>query len=164
LRQRPDDPARAFLLSVREVRAERRQLERRLAQLRSEAERITASYGKGAPGGGGDPHKDGLLAELADRSAALDEAVRACWRREDLADEFIHLLPDYRQRAVLRLRYIECLRWPKLTEALTQVGLYYEDRQVFRLHGAALQEARAVWPRWVEKHPELQEDRHHVDR
>lgn len=151
------DPARAFLLSVREARTERKQLERRLSQLRSEAERITAAYGDRQPGGSGDPHRDALLAEIADRSAGLDGAVRKCWRVEELADDFIHELGDYRHRAILRLRYIDCLRWPKLTEALTELGLWYEERQVFRLHGVALQEARRIWPEWVKRHPELQE-------
>jgi len=156
MRQRHDipDPVVELLRSVRGYRAERRMLERRLAFLRAEAEHITARY-DGQPGGGGDPHKDALLTELADRSTALDAAMRVCWKREDAVDDFIHSLPDYRHRAVLRLRYVECLSWAKVGEGLKSVGIFYEPRQVFRLHGAALQAARNAYPSWVKKHPEI---------
>ena len=154
---RTQDAARAFLRSYREVRAERRQLERRLDGLRSEAEHITANY-NGQPGGGGDPHKDSLLVEISDRSEALDELIKACWRREDLVGEFIQELEDYRHRAILRFRYIECLRWTSVVEELKTVGLFYDERQVYRLHGVALQEARKAWPEWVKRHPELKEE------
>jgi hypothetical protein len=37
------------------------------------------------------------------------------------------------------------LRWPKIVEELKKVGIYYEERQVYRLHGDALNAARDLW-------------------
>ena len=156
---RGQDEARAFLRSVRALRSERLQAERRIEQLRTEAEHITTSYKLiGNVSGGGDQHKDALLAELADRSTELEEKIRALWRREALVDTFIERIPDARHRAILRLRYIDCLPWPKVQAALEALGFWYDERQIFRLHGAALQIARGMYPDWVKQHPELKEE------
>ena len=146
-----------FLRSVRTLRSERLYAERRIERLFAEAERITMSY-KLAGGGSGDVHRDALLAELADRSVELARKVRELWRREELVEAFIEGLPDDRHRAILRLRYIGCLPWPKVRAALEALGFWYDERQVFRLHGAALQIARGMYPDWVKRHPELKEE------
>lgn len=140
---------RSFLRSVRSARLERRQAERSLELLRTEAERITASFSL-AGGGGGDAHRDALLIELADRGKELEGVIRRQWAREREVEGFINQLPDERHRAVLRLRYVECLSWPKVLAGMQAVGLWYEERQMFRLHGAALREARKLWERKAE--------------
>ena len=127
--------AEDFLRSVKEARIEKRRCEFRLEELRSQCERMTAAYGP-STGGGGELHKDALLI-----------------RRIAVVEDFIATLPDVRQRTILRLRYIDVLGWNSVREGLQEYGLYYEDRQMFRLHGAALAEARKRFPAYAEEHP-----------
>jgi len=141
---------------------ERSICEDKLARTRTDAERITAAWGP-VSGGWGDPHKDGLLVLLADRSAELDAVIRRLWDRERLVEAFIALLPDERHRAVLTLRYIDCLRWPQVEEKLKELGVWYDERQMFRLHGAALQAARTHYAAFAAAHPEIEEAIVHVD-
>ena len=151
------DEVKTFLRSVRALRAERLYCESRLERLRAEAERITTAYSL-AGGGGGDVHKDALLTELADRSVELDGKIRALWRREAQVEAFISGLPDALHRAILRLRYIDCLSWPKVQAELERLGFWYDERSVFRFHGAALQTARTYFPGFALKHPEIKEE------
>ena len=37
------------------------------------------------------------------------------------------------------------MSWTEVENHLHRAGFYYEIRQVFRLHGAALEEARKLW-------------------
>ena len=146
---------RTFLRSVREARMEQRQCERRLDELRSQCERVTAAYGPLTPGGGGDVHKDSLLIAVAEQGEELLEKTKRCVRQVAWVDEFIAGLPDARHRAILRLRYISLLRWDAVRYGMQEVGLYYAERHIYKLHGAALQEARRLWPEYLERHPEI---------
>jgi len=143
-----------FLRSVREARIETRRCEYRLEELRAQCERTTASYGGLAPGGAGDDHKDALLVAAAEQTEELHRRTLCYVRRIRAVEDFIASLPDVRQRTVLRLRYVDGLRWDAVREGMAEYGLNYEDRQVYRLHGAALAEARTRFPAWAEEHPE----------
>lgn len=146
-----------FLRSVHDAKIEARRCETRLAELRAQCERLTAAYGDGTPGGGGgDKHRDAVLAAAADQAGELVRAVGLYHRYVDLAEKFIMTLPDVRHRMVLRIRYIDGARWGDVQTALRVYGMSYELRQIFRLHGAALSEARRRFDAWAEKHPEIQ--------
>jgi hypothetical protein len=151
------DAARDFLRSLRPLRQERKHSERRLEQLYAEAARITATYTP-LTGGVGDQHRDALLIELADRAAELRELIKRQWSQEHLVEEFIDEIPDERHRTILRLRYVDCLRWPKVLEEMERAGLYYDERQMYRLHGSALQAARGLYPEFELKHSEMKEE------
>ena len=144
--------AEDFLRSVKEARIEKRRCEFRLEELRSQCERMTAAYGPSA-GGGGELHKDALLIAAAEQTEILRGKVIAYIRRIAVVEDFIAGLPDVRQRTILRLRYVDVLGWNSVREGLQEYGLYYEDRQMFRLHGAALAEARKRFPAYAEEHP-----------
>lgn len=146
--------AEAFLRSVKEMRVEKRRCELRLEELRSQCERMTPAYGLSA-GGGGESHRDALLIKAAEQSEALRQKAAAYVARISAVEAFIAELPDVRQRTILRLRYIDLLGWNAVRESLQEYGIYYEDRQMFRLHGVALAEARRRFPAYVAKHPEI---------
>lgn len=148
--------AEAFLRSVKEARTEKRRCEFRLEELRSQCERMTAAYGPSAGGGaGGDSHGDALLIAAAEQSEILRRKVAAYISQIWAVEEFITELPDVRQRTILRLRYVDLLGWNAVREGLQEYGLYYEDRQMFRLHGAALAEARRRFPAYAARHLEI---------
>ena len=92
-----------------------------------------------------DVHKDNMLIALADKTAALPELYRKWVDAEWEVDRFLDNIPDDRHRAILKLRYVDMLRWPKIVEELKKSGIYYEERQVHNLHGEALNVARELW-------------------
>ena len=141
---RHEDPTLDFLRSVRWSRVRARRTDLRLQELRAAATKITQRI-SGMPGGGSDPHRDGLQAALADLETRLSEEHREALERERAVSSFLSRLPDASHREVLTLRYVHCLRWPQIREELEQAGPYYEDRQIYRIHGNALQAARRLW-------------------
>ena len=141
---RNEDPALDFLRSVRWSRVRARRTDLRLQELRAAATKITQRI-SGMPGGGSDPHRDGLQAALADLETRLTEEHREALERERAGSSFLSRLPDASHREVLALRYVHCLRWPQIREELEKAGLYYEERQIYRIHGNALQAARRLW-------------------
>ena len=141
---RHEDPALDFLRSVRWSRVRARRTDLRLQELRAAATKITQRI-SGMPGGGSDPHRDGLQAALVDLETRLTEEHREALERERAVSSFLSHLPDASHREVLTLRYVNCLRWPQIREELEKAGLYYEERQIYRIHGNALQAARRLW-------------------
>lgn len=148
------DDAVMFLRSLRDARIERKEKEMQLQRLYAEAERVTSMMSF-AGGGGGDKRKDALLVEIADRSRDVEDAIAECLRREMLVEELVASITDIRLRTVLRLRYIDCIRWEKLRDKMDGMGLPYEMRSIYKLHGAALQAVREQYPDFRKKHPEI---------
>lgn len=95
--------------------------------------------------GTADVHKDNLLIALADKTAVLPKLYEKWTDAEWEVDNFLDGIEDLRYRSILKLRYVDMLRWPKIVEELKKVGIYYEERQVYRLHGDALNAARDLW-------------------
>lgn len=145
---------RQFLTSVREARFMQQRCSVRLKELESQAAKVTAQM-NGMPGGGsGDLHKDGIMIALAMQRDRLAAAYREAMATEDAVEAFIQKLPTDSHRCVLRLRYIECLRWPDVLCALANAGLTYSERQMYRLHGEALEQARKLWEQMKETEDE----------
>lgn len=142
--ERKQDPVRAFLWTVREARVEEARCRRRLQEIDAQCRSVTPSL-SGMPHGGGGGHKDGPLAALADQRQLHDALLTAAVRQEMKVERFIARLSTDRYRIILKLRYVDLLGWPRIQEQLEAQGLYYSDRQIYRLHGEALQEARQVW-------------------
>lgn len=143
------DPVKDFLRSVKDARFYQRRCELKLEQLDAQCTSVTAKL-TGEPTGGGDVHKDGPLVSLAQARIDLRSAYLKAEQKEKEVEDFISLLPDVRHRAVLTLYYVTLLKWPRVVEEMEKCGLYYSERQVFRLHGDALQQARILW---AEHHP-----------
>ena len=142
--------AEEFLRSVREAKMEQARCEARLAALSAQTQRLTASYGTVPKGGSADRHRDDAMIAVAEQ---VDEVLAASAKYLQLigqVERFVIGLPDARHRAVLRLRYVDGLKWTAVAEGLKAYGLYYDMRQVFRLHGDALASARRLYETWEE--------------
>lgn len=139
------DETRAFLESVGKCREAEALCARRIEQLETAASRITAAW-KDVPGGGsGDVHKDNVLIALADQRSKLLEARRQYAAQVLAVEEFVSKIESNAYRAILELRYIECLPWNMVIEQLKSVGMWYSATRVYQLHGKALQAARKLW-------------------
>lgn len=137
------DSVREFLESAKWAHARATRLSRKIEQLKTQVEHITPSYSGMPSGGSSDPSSS--WAALAQLKAEYEEELVSAERREKEVKDFVESLPTPIHREVLCLRYCEGLRWPAVIDALDRAGYHYEDRQVFRLHGRALNEAREKW-------------------
>lgn len=145
LPERRSDPVREFLNSVREAHFDRDRCLRKLQQTASQCVSLTAQV-SGIPGGhGGDSHKDGAWAALADQRSQLEELYERAVRQEMEVESFISQLGQDVHRIILRLRYVDMLPWPAVQKRLEKNNIFYSDRQIYRIHGEALQEARSLW-------------------
>ena len=137
------DDCRAWLESYGELRVEAARLQRQHHRLMDQATQVTTRLTKEPKGRGGD--RERLLAALADADGeALRKQTEALERMREI-EEFIDELPTKECRIILRLRYIELLKWKRVKWALQKSNIYYEEAQIYRLHGQALREARALW-------------------
>lgn len=136
---------REFLDSAREATLELARHKRQLHMLKDSCQRMTTSY-SGIPGSGYADSRDAQLALLAD--AIEDETKSLARQRRKLREvaAFIDLIdaPDM-CRSVLRLRYLEFRRWSEVGRALEQVGVFYSERQIMRLHAKGMECACALW-------------------
>ena len=134
------DPVREYLTSVVEARMEIKRLQHKVAQLEAQATKTTNVL-TGMPRGGGSD-RDKVLATLADLTSDYCRRIAEAEKRERDVDLFIQSIPSRDSRLILRLRYIEGFGWRKVLTALGKYGIHITERQMFRLHGKALQEAR----------------------
>ena len=139
-----NEEVKAFLGAVMEARFRYRRACRKVEELEERCEQITTTWSE-APGGGGDVHKDGPIIALAQKRSELPTLYAAWERAEEEVDRFLDEITDNRYRAILKLRYVDLLRWPKVLEKLkSEAGIYYEERQMFTLHGKALNAAQEL--------------------
>lgn len=134
------DPVREYLNSVLEARMEIKRLQHKVSQLEAQATKTTTII-TGMPRGG-NADRDAVLAVLADLTVEYREKIVAAEKRERDVNAFIDSLPSRDCRVILRLRYVEGFGWRKVLTALNKYGFRLSERQMFRLHGKALQEAR----------------------
>lgn len=138
------DQVREFLESAKWARAKASRLARKIAQLTTQVEHITPGY-SGMPSGGGSADVSAPWVALAQlREDYLNEKLKAEQREKEVSD-FVDSLPTPASREILQLKYCLGLRWPEVVEQLQNTGLCYSERQVYRLHGKALNEAREKW-------------------
>lgn len=144
------DPARAFLESVREARFNEARCMEKIALAEARCTQVTAQMSR-APGGHGDVHKDGPRAALSDLRSLLGQLYREAVKQELAVEQFVASLDNDLHRIILRLKYIDLLHWPQVQAKMEERGIYYTERHILRLHGDALQAARA---KWAELHPD----------
>lgn len=139
------DPTRAFLETVRDARLTLARCRRKLQQAEDQCGQITAKIDMtGVSGHNSGAQKDGQWAALADLRELLAEQYSRALRSEVEVERFLSKIEDPNQRVILRMRYADCMRWPEVQEKLQEDGVYYSERQIFRLHGEALQTARKL--------------------
>ena len=132
------DPVREFLNSYWELRKEHGRLERKIRELESQSQNVTAKYGAMPGGGGGNGNSvwDALVEARKRAGAKLAETL---YREADI-EQFINSLPEPAHRMLLKYRYLELMNWEPIAKKMN-----YSDRQVRRIHGEALQAARKLW-------------------
>ena len=138
-----NDPVRELLNSVLESRIEAKRIERKLAVLEARVTKVTAEL-TGMPGGG-TSDRNAALAAFSDLTRDYYERLVAAEKRETEVSDFINRLQNTDSRIILKLRYLDCKRWPKVLEAMNRAGREIEQRQMFKLHGRALAEARELY-------------------
>lgn len=134
------DPVRAYLNSVLECRMEAARCRRKIEMLEARATSTTTQL-SGMPSGGG-ADRDALLAALADATSEYYARLADAVTRELEVSAFIDSLPVMEHRLVMRLRYLDRLRWSGVLAALRSSGLDLSERRMFALHGEALSAAR----------------------
>ena len=124
-----------YLQQYRTAEQEEERLSGEIARWRSRAEQMTVVYRRSTAGGGDGrslehtvERIDALIRQLV---AQLDELVAL---RQEIGAA-IDAVPDTRLRALLRLRYIDGLRFEQIAKAIG----YYDLRWVYRLHNLALE-------------------------
>ena len=119
------------------LRLERRTLEQEhemLRRLEADSRAITAAISPDRVGGTGNLRSgEDRLIRMADAAAALQERKRAYDLRRAEALRVIMRLEDARHRLVLGNRYLLGMDWADVAGCIG-----YEERQMFRVHGAAL--------------------------
>ena len=139
------DTVLEFLESVKCAAMEQSRCLRKVIELDAQCQSITAKI-TGEPGGGsGDKHKDALWALLADQRNLYWERYIATETRRAEVDAFLSRLENPTHRAILSLHYVDLMKWPRVEAELQRSGIYYSERQIFRLRDNALQAARELW-------------------
>ncbi len=87
-----------------------------------------------------EPHGSRLKKDLSDYAAKKDELcskmIQARYRRVSIYTDIFQAIedvPDERERQILTLRYIKCLKWEEIA-----VEMHLEWAQVHRIHAKAL--------------------------
>ena len=124
------------LQACREIRGEIETIKERIDRLRSQAERMSRPLSL-APGGGQADDAlavyaarlDELERQLAEKVIKLEEQLQAC-------EDWICTLPA-QQAKVMRLRYIEGLRWRQVARRA-----HYSRQHCTKIHKAVLEKMR----------------------
>ena len=126
--------AKAYLGKIRQTdRTVQRLLELRFS-LRASLYSTGAAL-SGMPGGGHDPDRTGRTnARLDELERRIDAYVDELVARKSEAFLRIRRLPELSEQDVLIARYLQCKPWPVIAREM-----HYEERQVYRIHGRALQ-------------------------
>ena len=134
MERRGHNPAKQFLQQYRALRARYASLCREIIALRESLTGTTVQLKDDVVTGGGTHDRmaavvakiidmeNGLTGEAAEVSTALENVLAA-----------INSVQDETQRAVLTMRYVEGLGWPKISEQI-----HYEQRHTYTIHGRAL--------------------------
>lgn len=137
------DPVREFLMSASRAHVEACTLRRKIERLTAQIERITPAYSLVPSSGGAD--RDAALVALADLTQEYQNKLIAAEHTEARVSAFVSSVPGEDNREVLYLRYCEGLSWPEVLRAMQADRCCYSERQMYRIHGRALAEARIKW-------------------
>lgn len=142
---RPKD-VKYFLESAGEALAECKRIQRRVERLSLRCEKLVQQEGLVQPG-----EKLQELWELLEEERVREiEAVRNEMALYREVEEFINALPDPTSRTILRRRYLDGeTTWVRICFRLERDGVYYSERQVYRLYTAAVKAAQSIWDETV---------------
>lgn len=139
---------RPFLNSVDRMRRAYLRQQSKVERIESTCQKLTANF-SGMPRSGS-ADAQALWAKLADERSLATTLYRRMLDQETAVERFIAELPSEIHQAILLERYVDSAGkpWPEVTTELAKhYRLYYTERHVQRLHGAALESARLMWAR-----------------
>lgn len=146
------DRCREFLESYKGLVLEAKRLGLSARSLWEAATGVTSNL-SGMPRSNGD--SESLKVALAQASQDTERRLaEALWKRHEV-ERFLDGIENDVYRNLLKMRYVDLLRWPDIVEAFEDSGIPYCDRNIFNLHGYALDAARELWKK---NHPEDMED------
>lgn len=118
------------------LRREKEQLERMREETMARLTKITATLDAERVSSTPNPYK---FEELIELDADIDERIKALDKTRLEIFGAIQQVTDSRYRMVLLARYYECLAWADIAALM-----HYEERQVYRVHGMALQAIQPI--------------------
>lgn len=143
--ERKGDPVLEFLESVKFAALEQSRCLQKVIELDAQCQDITAKLSGMPVGGSGDRHRDALWASLADQREMYWKRYIETSQKKAAVEEFLGGLKNPAHRTVLGLHYVDLLKWPEVYKELQKNGMYYSERQIFRLRDEALAAAREMW-------------------
>lgn len=133
---------KAFLMSAEEALLEAKRIGRRVERLSLQCEKLVRRDGLADPSG----ELRELWTLLGEERVRETEAIRTEMERYRAVENFIAAIPDPTERTVLRRRYLDGeTTWVRICFVLQRDGLYYSERQVYRLYKAAMKTAQSLW-------------------
>ena len=139
---------RDYLYGVRDLFLSMNYCKLKIQDLKTQSESITAKMTGMPGGGGGDVHKDAVLAALADQKSKYEQMELEYLHKIEEVNAFIDEVPRTVDRLILRLRYVDCLKWEEIQEELHKCehgNRWYSLRHITRLHGDAIRSAEKIW-------------------
>lgn len=133
---------KAFLMSAEEALLEAKRVQRRVEQLEHRCQKLVYRDGVANPSG----ELRELWTLLSEERLRETEAIRTEMERYRAVEDFIANLPDPTERSILRRRYLDGeTTWVRICFVLQRDGVYYSERQVYRLYKAAMKTAQSLW-------------------
>lgn len=105
-----------------------------LSSLRALTEKVTASYSEKVQASTSDTFTSNV-ARIVDLEKEIDAEIDRLIRLRERITKEIDNMPSNTYSALLSSRYLESKTWEEIAEAL-----HYDERQIRRLHGRALNE------------------------
>lgn len=128
--------AKTWLMRGFWLRREKEQLERIKEETFARLTQITATLDGERVSGSKNPHKFEKLIEL---DADINKKIEQLDKTRLEIFTAIQQIPEARYRMVLLGRYYECMAWTDIAAIM-----HYEERQVYRVHGMALQAIQPI--------------------
>lgn len=138
-----------FINSVRYARAEYERLSLRIKEMEAQAMKVTTTL-SGTPGGG-NADAQALWARIVDDTDELYRLQHTYLSQIKAVEEFCDGIENSMEREVMKLRYVNCLKWRGVEEALDRAGLCYDERTIYRIHRAAMDSAQELWAKKGER-------------
>lgn len=129
-----------------------RRIDSKLAQQKKYMEiatNISPSTGGGASRGFNPDKFAYCISRIEQLEQEIDKDVDMLVDCKHLADRVLTQIEDVRYRDILEMRHIMGMSWSEIGESL-----HYENTQIWRLHGRALQVARNILNSILEQEPE----------
>lgn len=130
---------------VTEARYDVARYRRKLQRLEAQATRVTSTISDMPKGGSAD--SGATLAALCDARIEYERKLLAAENIQLKAEALVEQLPMYEDRMVLKLRYFEGRKWEgknSVLSCLQDAGVHVTARQMYRIHGRALNAARHI--------------------